>query len=349
MKSLVYLSILLIAIISSCKKGGELPQEQPDEKLFTNDSILIKDLTTYNNNAPVRGKYHLLGYGYDVAGEYADSASARKPVVDIEKYINSSSSSVVYGRSTSTGADVFTPGNAAELSRQISSKVTESRHFGLQEQEYKRYFKGEITNYFTEKNALSSRFIYGRYSYKIQHKNVKMIGYNLHKYVLPAFEEDVQTSTPEEIIKKYGTHILTNINLGAKLTVSYQAETVLSDSEKAARLGLTVSMAKVFGLFTGYLDYAGTQSATGNSSQKVCFKVLGADVSKLISTVNPNTGFPFVDITSWHQSSTEQKSELIDILEIEPIYEAIADPVKKAEIKMCVLQYLSDNEVVNVP
>ncbi|WP_207421806.1 MAC/perforin domain-containing protein [Desertivirga brevis] len=346
---LFYLSFILCIAFVSCERE-EIQTEEitSGEAPLTDDSIAVKNLTLEKNNAPRRGEFHLLGYGYDVTGEYSDSSAVRGSVVDIAKLQRLQPTRVVVGKHTSTETNIMTTNNAEELARQISMDVMDLRFFNMNEQERKKYFKGEINTYFSDNNPFKSKYIYGR---SCEKRTIGFLSFNygsLDSILTPSFGSDIQTKTPSEIIRKYGTHVLTRINIGSKFTVMYQSETTNPDWEKAAQQGFTIALAKTFGSFSGYLDYSNSKSAPGNYAQKISFKASGGDPSLIKVTVDPVTKVTTVDHREWIKLFKNEQAELVNIQNVQPIYEFVSDPVKQKEVKSYFDEYLSANAAILV-
>jgi len=168
LKTLIYFSILLAVTLTSCDKKDNLPA--PIENIITDESIKVQDLTLYTNTAPIRDQYHLLGYGYDVTGEYADSASARHQVVDVAALDKAEPTMVEIGKSTSGSAMNIATAHAEELVYAISGRSEDSRFFGMKEQDSKRYFGKEITTYFPDEDTFSDKYLYGRQRLELIYK-----------------------------------------------------------------------------------------------------------------------------------------------------------------------------------
>lgn len=335
-------------VLTSCDKKEDIPAPV-DEILYTNDAITVKDFTNYKDNSVVRDQYHLLGYGYDVTGEYADSASARRQVVDVAKLHAVWPTSVVNGRSTQSSAFNAATQDAESLAYAISGQTEDYRFSGLdvKGQESKKYYKKEISSYFPNSDAFSSKYVYGRQSIELMNRMLYFM-WREDGYLTPSFLSDIKTHTPAELTEKYGTHVLTRIHLGAKLTILYQSETGQQDREEAAELGFSIALAKTFGSFSGYLDHMGKQSATGNFAQKISFKATGGDVSKIKTIFGSKAGITHIDFSEWLKSISSTSPEMMDIQNIVPVYEFIEDPVKKAEVKTYFEEYLAKNTPVVV-
>ena len=332
-------------MLTSCDKKDDIA-EPVVEAIFTNDSITVNDFTNYKAKSIVRDQYHLLGYGYDVTGEYADSASARKQVIDVAKLHAAWPTSVVNGRSTSSSAFNAAKQDAEGLAYAISMQTDDWRFFGNKEQDYKLYYKKEISSYFPNSDAFSAKYVYGRQSIELMNRILFLAGGD--GYLTPSFLSDIKTHSPSELTEEYGTHVLTRINMGAKLTILYQSETGQKDREEAAELGFSIALAKTFGSFSGYLDHIGKQSATGNFSQKISFKATGGDVSKIKTMVDSKTGITRIDYSDWIASISSASPEMIDIQNIVPIYQFIDDPDKRTEVKKYFEEYLAKNSPVVV-
>lgn len=346
MKLLIFSTALLTTVLASCDKKDDITAPVV-EIIYTNDSITVKDFTNYNAKSVVRDQYHLLGYGYDVTGEYADSTSARKQVVDVAKLKAAWPNSVVNGRSTSSGASNVATQNVGGLVYAISGQTEDYRFSGLdvKGQGNKKYFKKEISSYFPNSDVFSAKYVYGRQSMELITR-ILFFNWGMDGYLTPSFLSDSKTNSPAELTEKYGTHVLTRINLGAKFTIMYQSETAQENRERAAELGFSVAIAKTFGAFSGYLDFLGKESATGNFSQKISFKATGGDVSKIKTNIDSKTGITRIDYSGWIQSINTVGPELVELQNIRPVYEFIDDPIKKAEVKKYFEQYLAENAPV---
>lgn len=79
------LGVLLISY--SCSEFEELP----------NDQYPLPDAIT---RLAGDGKYDVLGFGYDVTGEYLHPRSVRSPVLDIEKYEKDHGKRLIYSTSS---------------------------------------------------------------------------------------------------------------------------------------------------------------------------------------------------------------------------------------------------------
>ncbi|MBB6612865.1 hypothetical protein H7F15_17620 [Pontibacter sp. Tf4] len=332
--------LFIFGLFASCNKESIKPNDQPDE-LRTDDTITVINSNPGAPTTSAKSPYNLLGHGYNVTGQFTDSSAAGAQVIDVAKLHEHDR--VEIGITNTVSPKTIVSEDCAAYSQLLSS--------GMKATEGSRLFKGAITSYFPEQDALSDNYIYASYTLNVVRKRVFMsnIPSVLQQYVTDDFKKDIQNESPEKIVQKYGTHILRDILLGAKLVVMYQAETVNKDREKAAELGLTVAMNNVFKLFTGYLDYSNATSATGNFSQKISYKTFGGDMNKLIQTTSPGSKKPTVDISGWSQSLTTADEEFIDFNYnadvLVPLYEVIEDPVKREELKQYITTYLADNQV----
>ncbi|WP_299703955.1 MAC/perforin domain-containing protein [uncultured Pontibacter sp.] len=329
--------IFLFSILVSCSKQ----YIEPEATSRTDDTITVTNLNPeYSLPSSAGGEYNLLGHGYDVTGPFAEASAAGHQIIDVLKFKEDSPSLVDLGRSNVGSARTFASENAQAYSQMLSSET-----------KGQRLFKGAITSYFPNQDALSDKYIYSSYTLLVERKRVKMMPdlRLLQKYVTDTFKADIQSKSPQEIVEKYGTHILTDITLGAKLVVLYQAETENRDREKAAKLGLTVAMGNVFKFSTGDLDNANTTSATGNFSQKLSYRAFNGDPDKISQTTSPESKHPTVDISGWQQSLSTTDDVLIDFNfsgdSLLPLYDVIEDPVKREEVRAYVEAYLAENQV----
>ncbi|WP_369414064.1 MAC/perforin domain-containing protein [Desertivirga xinjiangensis] len=158
----------------------------------------------------------------------------------------------------------------------------------------------------------------------------------------------VQTQSAQYIVNTYGTHILADISLGGVLEVLYQAESYSTFRKDAAEVGVHLSVLKVFSINAG--SNKSTSLANNSFFQTIRYKTAGGDPSVAVSgsiSVDPNATIIPINTTNWQNSCTQANADLIDLKpsSLIPIYDLIADPVKKAAVKDYVDQYLINNGV----
>ena len=96
---------------------------------------------------------------------------------------------------------------------------------------------------------------------------------------------------------------------------------------------------------SGYLDPLKPTDVNAISEPKLVYEAIGGDPSKVTKTVtNKGTVVRFND---WVSSCTEDKALFKDILPkgLTPLYDLIADPIKKAEVKSYITSYMEQNQV----
>ncbi|MBW8684759.1 MAC/perforin domain-containing protein [Chitinophaga rhizophila] len=292
------------------------------------------------------GKNDLLGYGYDATGEYANSSASKFSVINVDALKNAEPLRVEWDLS-STQEGLMTSGeNAKSYLEKRSTKVKAGVDMPL--------FKASVETSFSGTDAFNTKFIYSSYDLVIKQKRVKVNAdiALLKQYLQPTFVADVQSKTPAQIVAAYGTHVLTDIILGAKLEVKYQSESIASERTRSSEIGLDVGLKKLFNITAG-LNYSySEEEKNSNMNQRLHFRTVGGEPSKaILGTVNLTTGTPTIDITGWQGSSTLDNAELIDFGEngLLPLYEMIEDPVKKEALRSYIMQYLNDRSAVLVP
>jgi hypothetical protein len=331
----ILLAFAVLAIFYGCKK-----QSQPAIKTSSLPEISVTGFAT-TGNAPIRGDkiYNLLGYGYDITGKYADTSAVRSQAINIAAFGTDNPDRVVFDESKTSASQIINAKDAEDFSQQLSARLDESNGF--------KFFKGSVTAPFPGQNALSAKYVYGNYAMIIQQKRIKTNASNglLMNYLTPAFTHDILALSAADLVKKYGTHVLADIVLGAKLNIMYQAETTAPTRAASEFAGFNFAIKKVFGLFTGSLDPINTTDLQTISSPQIVYEAAGADLSKI--KVNTTSRTPTVDVADWHLSSTEAGAAFIDISKsgLIPLYALIADPARKATVQSYITKYLMDQQV----
>lgn len=290
------------------------------------------------------GIYDVLGHGYDGAGKYANANSAGFKVIDIERFKIEQTARLISENIFSQDYTEEYGENAESYSKMVSTKVGVTANVPLFKKTLSVAFNSAVTN----NNKFDAKYIYGSYNLTIKQKRLRFNATNdmLGDYLTPEFTQDLQTKTPQQIVQDYGTHVLLDIYTGAKLEAIYQSETTNQNREHAARVGVKVGMKDIFDVDVS--NDVNTTESSQNYSKKLSYKTRGGDPSKgLIGDLNLQQSNPKINISNWQSSSTSNNSVLVYFGNngLVLIYDLIKDPIKKAQIKTYVDQYLLNNQV----
>jgi len=297
MKKFILIIPLVGMLWTSCKKQDQLPTNQNSAQ--TGSKLKAKSARD--------GVWDVLGYGYDVTGEYANSNSTTYQVIDVARLYAADASRVITNLNT-TQNSVFAFGqDAQDYSSSLSANLKATAGFSL--------FKGSITAAYSNSSSFSSKYIYGSYNLLMQQKELKFNGVPsyLQNYLTPTFVYDLTYLTPQQIVQQYGAFVLSDIMLGAKLEVTYQSETSSSDRKSAASAGLDASVGTVFSI-NASVNSNHAQSSS-NFNQYLHFLTHGGDPTKSITstTISFTPTTPTVDYGAWQASTNLQNAELVDI------------------------------------
>lgn len=319
--------LCIFTALASCKKST------------LNDAILNQEnKSSLNAGHPV---YDLLGYGYDVTGRFADSESARMQVLNIEKFVSMEPASLPPNADVSTDYDYYFGENASTYSTGLSQKYNAT--LGL------KVFGGEVKTSFKDSSYISSKNVYAGASMFIQRKHWKLYSTaeNLrNNYLSSNFLADIATLSPKVLVQRYGTHVLTDITLGARFNVNYKSETSNSNRMSSAQVGLKFhGLAKIVG-FDGSYD-TNTSDTQSNFNEKLYYRTSGGDGTKgLVGDVKLDNTPLTLNIGNWQSSTSESNAVLIRIGQdgFVPLDELISNPAKSAEVKAYIKQYLIDSQ-----
>ena len=290
------------------------------------------------------GIYDVLGHGIDAAGEYANANSSGFKVVDIDRFKIEQEARLI---SENTFSQEFLEEygeNAETYSKMVSTKVGATANVPL----FKKSISVAFNSAVTTNNKFDAKYIYGSYNLTIKQKRLRFNATNdmLGDYLTPEFTQDLQTKTPQQIVQDYGTHVAVDIYTGAKMDIIFQSETTNTNRERAARIGVKVGMEKIFDVDVN--NDVNTSESNRNYSRKLSYKTRGGDPSKgLVGELNLDQSNPKINIANWQSSSTPSNAVLVDFGNngLVLIYDLVKDPVKKAQLKAYVDQYLIDNKV----
>jgi hypothetical protein len=330
----VLFALTLLFIATSCKKYADLPPQDPALGPIAKISLLPSKLSSVPAETQGDRNYNLLGYGYDVTGKFDDASSARVPVIDIiafarEKHVEPSMSS-------SFSMNSWDGENAEDLALGLSR--------GTKATEGKKLYGQSIQSAFPGGQPFAEKYIYGFYSDIIQYKQLRFyVEKSVSNYLTPQFKSDLQTMNAETLVKKYGTHVLSDISLGARLNIVYQGETTVKNRASVQKAGYDIALKTIFGRFSGRINDIDSILLRQIKSPKVAFDVTGGDPST-IQVVETKNG-QWVDLNAWTKHLSLKTSVFIRANNLIPLANLIDDPGRKAEVELYIESYLAANEV----
>lgn len=226
MKRFFFLLLLLQIVFISCS-----------ESEFNDDFLIPSKIQT---RAGGDGKYDLLGYGYDCLYALGDNdKGAFNQIIDIDRYERGEAIDPLTGMVNTT-----VPGGKVEVALSHGDFVQYERYaYSLSE-----FYKETNVNISSTKPILWGKIeLSGEYDTKINEKKVhsfykvdlcrstKRLYFNtfnkdrLKYFLTDNFRYALKNYTAKQIVDDYGTHVLTDINVGGKLSVLVSAlETDLS-------------------------------------------------------------------------------------------------------------------------
>lgn len=293
------------------------------------------------------GKYDVLGYGYDVTYEYfnASPQSMKAQVIDVEAYVKNGGA-WDYNLNPSSYGEMIVGSTAQDFVSQMTShgdiKIGADVFTGSLEANFSDYYE------YSSKYSIAQYFMYIRQKQLYLNAAIS----ELIPYLTSKFKEDLQTKSSTYIIEHYGTHVLTNIVLGARLTVTYRslATSETSAKRETVKAGCSSNILSIFqiNVNASYRD----SLITKNKEQLLIYKTEGGDPSKaLVGTLNLDSSVtPQVNISSWQNSCNTSNMVLIDAVPgtVIPLYEFVSDVAKRNELKLAIEEYATQRSYVDV-
>lgn len=309
------------------------------------------------------GQYETLGYGYDITGEYLDFYSIKKPVVDIDAFIQNHpskyhnpfigkiSSSVYAGEDFKSYMRAIQEATEYNFSLNFTSISKDDN-----KSEQNAAFGGGTKSERSSSYEYSSKYSFARVDIIKRHKQyvIDASPEELSHFLTADFAHDLDNLPASDIIKKYGTHVLLNIEAGGIYTFFYKSQIIHEKSN--AKKSSTVS-AGIKGLIQKFgINIGGTSSSTEETqleSNNIAWECQiesnggsrnGLSLSFTSQTSIPNTS---INIDNWAASVDDTHSVLVKINwdNAFPIYDFILDHQKKASIQHAVKEYLEEATV----
>jgi hypothetical protein len=151
------------------------------------------------------------------------------------------------------------------------------------------------------------------------------------------FKSDINSLTPEQIVKKYGTHALTSIKIGAKFEILYRCE--FKDDISDIEDGFNYRINEFFGGFIPGMVISGNFSSNG--IDHVIFNSMGSKIkmSGLINATDNNDKGIFINTNNLYNDNF--KSQFISVRKdgAVPLYDLIYNSENKLALKNYIESY----------
>lgn len=324
------------------------------------DSSGFEDLQNFSEKevmprAAGDGIYDVLGYGYDITSDYLGEASVRQPVLDVEAFIRDNKGRFdnpfigTIEQKVTAGEDAWSFLQQTISNTNFSGSVAAMGKSDTS----KGFFSGSITTGFKSdsKYSYSSKYSFAR-AEVIKKQRQYLLYTNaetLSRYLSSNFIADLNKYSADEIVRMYGTHVLTKITVGGSYRAYYKSviveEANRTEKMKTVTAGAKYNMKKKVGLDANgsWNTTTITETNKKNSNWTCDIKCLGGTTSGTTITLSPNQGpTTTINLGAWTQSVDDTHSRLVDVdwNATYPIYDLVSDPAKKVALKNAVEKYI---------
>lgn len=359
-----YLIGLLLLVLCSCSREIHFPD--PVDKDTTVCKDPIKKIAFANIFSQDTNKYRYLGYGYDCTISNFDGVAVPKArVLDVDRFLRGEG----YDVKTKT-VRKMEPGSIEE-SILHSGKYQRfyGYDFGAYQQTLLSYYKishtlenRNLTLFYKEfYDAFNDETIFSNGSsfYKINKtlftRRLTMSNVYPEKFkffLSEEFLQDLYRLRSDEIIQKYGTHVLTDILLGGTCSFLFNAVVTETNQDLFKRQAFDFTDM----VYTNKSPGQDTIFFQGFKDVNICIRTIGGTVPvtqiemENDSKVFNNYSFHYAE---WLKTIDVTNEQLVNIgnptTRIFLISEFIEDPVKREEVEVSILKYNSHLLIKNRP
>lgn len=350
-KPFFFLISFLSIVLTACDRIGDGPID-PDKPAQVPDTYLSPAIPQGKimimGTSGTRTDY--LGAGYDVMGSFLDNRSVKSQILDVDKIPEDEISSI---RLLGNYGESYEGENAEEFLRSIMKKNDFTMPL---ENKDDLLFTGTFTGnelFFKNPYDYSTQYTFvaahGKFE-EMRSQLVPMKPAHMMRYLTGHFIEEIEHGTPRSLIELYGTHVLTQVYVGYGIRQLY-CPIVATDKEQAilyADEGMTARANTIYKQENVQIGFD-KEKADKNFGGAILVEFAGGDFSalpRLQLLPNEVIGDP-MNITAWHKSKNPANWTLVTLKGdgLLPIYELIADPVKKQQVKDAVSAHIKENQL----
>ena len=341
--------IASVVLLTNCNKN-----ELQGDLLLNNNS---------NHEAAMGKPYQVLGYGYDITGEYLASSSIRSVIFDVEAYHKATYPLAYREEIIGTidskayfGSDYMSYIREIEKDSKFKGSTAEEPKETTTDTDKVPYsFSLTYSSNSVSKETSTSKYSFGRVDIIKQHKQHLLpdaTPSDLINYLTPGFKKDILNLSPNALIDKYGTHVLLDITTGGSYTSYFASEITNNtsyDSKRKMIEGVAGFVIGKLGLnFTSNLSKQQKEEYTRKQSNwSTSIMSRGGTTNGQTININSNDEISqTLSLDSWAKTVDDQNSVLVDINfnKTYPLYDFINDPIKKQNVKNAVISYLTGKE-----
>lgn len=317
--------------------------------LFSCNNDTLLDSTENGEDISLRSagdnKYDVLGYGYNITANYFDySGTSSAPVIDMDalkkKYPNEDEGAITSYPGTHTSFRVV-----GETASQFSTNLTAKTEVKATI----KAFGGTLSSSFGSSENYDNKYSIACHEsfYRFKQLSIILSPSELIPFLTTQFKNDLNNLSSAQIVQKYGTHVLTDITVGARLEIMYKAISLSSNKTSTIDASLSASV----GLFSSELKTHYDKSlATQNKNYTISYKTIGGDPTKVPGTgtisVDPTT-LPEINIAPWVSSIQSSNYKFIDSKpgSLIRLSDLVEDPAKKASLSAAIDKFILDGEI----
>jgi hypothetical protein len=339
MKKILYTTIILLSFYSCRNESFDLTNTIPQE-------ITSKPIS----KMPSDGRYDALGFGYDVMGEYLASNSVKPRILDMERFI-SEHPDLYYDPAYTNGYDEFHYGaTAKDYLKDITQSCEIKRGFNTS------LFTGtfKANAYFNNKTSYNSKYSFASVNSIFNLKRLYVLASPavLSDYLTDDFKNKLNTLSADEIIKTYGTHVLTDFTIGGRYSMIFRSTIDKYSDETTKKIAVEAGLKFASGSIGANVDYNISNDQTikyseENTDRTVFITYNGGTTSG--ASYNLETGYPTINLSSWQSTinSTHCALASVNWPNTYPIYEFVTDLTKKNQLIAAFNSYISNNQLVD--
>jgi len=349
--------LLLGLFLFSCNSDEELQNENTQKE-------------TRSTKAMGDNKYQVLGYGYDVTEEYLSRTSIKDIVLDVNRfvenyphllrkeYVGETYDETYFGEDfMSYSKEII---NKSSFKGSVAERAKEAKFDENKRAVIPYSFSGSFNSESTNKNSVSTRYSFARIDVLRKHRQyfLNITPQDITNYLTSEFNRDINSLSPDNVVKKYGTHVLLDFVIGGTYSAYYKStiteNTTSTSKTKIVEGGVASALSKVGVSFSTSLTSKQVEEYTRKNSDWSCrINVRGGTDNGHTVTINSNGVFgQTFSIGNWLKTVDDANCVLAEVTfnRTYPIYEFISNPTKKQQIKDAVIRYLNSKtkEVLKV-